>query len=302
MTSLHAKKISIVMTAYNRKKQLLFTLETINKSIYKNIEIIIVDDCSVDSERFDTEQYRSDYENSVFNALNITIIRINSDEKTWVNPCIGYNMGLKHATGDIIIIQNAEVCHIGDCISYVADHLMKGDWLTLNCYGLGNFEQNALITQIYKMNDSVYDYIKSIHNNHIGGSALFMDNPQGWLNYYTHFFTAYHYFGAIYRDDLLTKMNGGFCEEYKDGTCCDDNDFIKYLIYNKFRFTTTVFDDRHPFVIHQYHEKCNTFGSNFSVYHQINKDIFAKRMKQINMSTVIDITHEKYMPDPIILM
>ena len=71
MTSLHDKKISIVMTAYNRKKQLLFTLETINKSTYKNIEIIIVDDCSIDSERFDTEQYRNDYENSLFNKINI---------------------------------------------------------------------------------------------------------------------------------------------------------------------------------------------------------------------------------------
>jgi hypothetical protein len=176
-----------------------------------------------------------------------------------------------------------------------------GDWFTLNCYGLGNVEQNTIIKQLVDTNDSVYNYIESIHNNHIGGSALFMNNPQGWLNYYKNFFTAYHYFGAMYRDDLLHKMNSGFCEEYKDGTCCDDNDFIKHLIYNKFRFTTTSFDEHHPFVIHQYHEKCNTYGSKFAEYHQINKDVFAKRMKQINMSNVIDITHEKYMPDPIIL-
>ena len=301
MCSIPPKKLSIVMTAYNRKKQLLFTLETIHKSTYNNIEIIIVDDCSIESERFDTEHYRNEYENTLFDKLNIHIIRINQTEKTWVNPCIGYNIGLKKATGDIIIIQNAEVCHIGDCISYVANHLVKDDWMTLNCYGLDNFEQNYIIKHVYDTNNSVYDIINTVHSNKIGNSSLFTNNPEGWLNYYAHFFTAYHYFGAIYRDDLVTKMDGGFCEEYKDGTCCDDNDFIKYLIYNNFRFTTTVFDSEHPFVIHQYHEKCDLYGSEFAHYHRINMDIFAKRMKQIKMSNVIDITHEKYMPDPIIL-
>ena len=39
-------KVSIIIGYYNRKKQLFYTLKTINDSSYKNIEIIIVDDCS----------------------------------------------------------------------------------------------------------------------------------------------------------------------------------------------------------------------------------------------------------------
>ena len=47
------KKISIVMTYWNRKKELKFTLETILRSNYTNKEIIIVDDCSDNEHRLE---------------------------------------------------------------------------------------------------------------------------------------------------------------------------------------------------------------------------------------------------------
>jgi len=295
------KKVSIVMTAYNRKKQVLFTLETIKNSAYKNIEIIIVDDASDDAERLDNDAYRTPYENELYQTLSVLVIRINKEDKTWVNPCMSYNIGLRKASGDIIIIQNAEVCHIGDCISYVASHLKRDDWLTLNCYGLSGFEQNNFVSELYHNNQSVFDYISKIHYCKIGGSNLFINNPEGWLNHSQFFFTAYHYFGAIYRSDLIEKMGGGFCEEYQYGTCYDDNDFIKSLIHCRFRFTSTIFKSSNPFVIHQYHDKCNTFGKKFNEYHSINKAVFHKRMMEIGASIHIDIQQEQYMPLPVLL-
>ena len=77
------------------------------------------------------------------------------EEKKWLNPCIPYNIGFKESTGDIIIIQNPEIYHVGDCIKYVVDNLELGDWLTLNCYGSPNFKFNEDILQA----DSVYDLI-----------------------------------------------------------------------------------------------------------------------------------------------
>lgn len=45
------KLVSAIITTYNRKNQLLITLEAILNQTYKNIEIIIVDDCSTDGTR-----------------------------------------------------------------------------------------------------------------------------------------------------------------------------------------------------------------------------------------------------------
>ena len=38
------------------------------------------------------------------------------------NPCIPYNIGIKAASGDIIVLQ-PEVMHIGDCLSFINDNL-----------------------------------------------------------------------------------------------------------------------------------------------------------------------------------
>ena len=112
-------KISIIIGYYNRKKQLLYTLKTIKKSLYKNIEVIIIDDCSDNPEDILNEK---DFE--IFN-MDIKLISIKKEEKTWINPCVGYNKGISQSTGDIIILQNAEVCHIGDTISYVVNNLKR---------------------------------------------------------------------------------------------------------------------------------------------------------------------------------
>ena len=96
-------KISIVMAYYNRKEQLLFTLKTINDSHHKNIEVIIIDDASDESNRL---------ENIIHNyPFYINLIRIEPTDKKHVNSCIPYNIGFKNITGDIVIIQNPEVCH-----------------------------------------------------------------------------------------------------------------------------------------------------------------------------------------------
>lgn len=198
-------KISIIIGYYNRKKQLLYTLKTISKSLYKNIEIIIVDDCS------DEPKYilkNSDFEE--FN-MNIKLISIKKEEKTWVNPCVAYNKGINESTGDIIILQNAEVCHIGDVLSYVKNNLNRNNWLTFNCYGLNNFKDNEYI---YSHNNAdIYTFINKLwkeKNNYSivpGGNSSFKDSVGGWLNHFLFHFVAYHYLGAIFRDDLFNKMN-----------------------------------------------------------------------------------------------
>jgi hypothetical protein len=288
-------KISIIIGYYNRKKQLFHTLKTIGYSSYKNIEIIIIDDCS---DNPDDILNNNDFENL---NMNIKLISIKKEDKTWVNPCVGYNKGISEATGDIIILQNAEVCHIGDTLSYVINNLKPNDWLTFNCYGLNNFEDNE---NIYSQNNCkvIYDYINKIwkeNNNYSirpGGNATFTDKVGGWLNHFLYHFTAYHYFGAIFRDDLMNKMKGGFDSDYANGICFDDNDFIKKLIVNNFQFKTNTFSETEPFVIHLYHEKAKNVSN--IILNTKNKLIYDKKCKQMNITNDWKLCN--FMPNPIL--
>ena len=290
-------KISIIIGYYNRKKQLFHTIKTINESLYKNIEIIIVDDCSDNPEDILNE---NDFIN--FN-IDIKLITIQKEEKTWVNPCIGYNKGILKSTGDIIILQNAEVCHIGDALSYVTQNLKPNDWLTFNCYGLNNFIDNEYIYSQNSKKD-IYAYInklwkeKSNYNINPGGNNTFNDSVGGWLNHFLYNFVAYHYFGAIFRDDLLSKMNGGFDLDYANGICFDDNDFIKRLIVNNFQFKTNTFSETEPFVIHLYHEKSINIIKDKDIKWNINKNIYDEKCKNMNITNDWKLCN--FMPNPIL--
>jgi len=287
-------KISIIIGYYNRKKQLLYTLKTINDSLYKNIEIIIIDDCSDNP-----EDILSNNDFEIFN-IDIKLITIKKEEKTWINPCVGYNKGISQATGDIIILQNAEVCHIGDCISYVINNLRPNDWLTFNCYGLNNFEDNEYIYS-QNNNNNIYAYINKIwgENEYIlkpGGNNAFEKKAGGWVNHFLYWFTAYHYFGAIFKSDLLNKMNGGFDLDYANGICFDDNDFIKRLIYNNIQFTTNTFSESEPFVIHLYHDKAISLIENKDEKWNINKKIYDKKCLDMNITNEMKLCN--FMPYP----
>jgi glycosyltransferase involved in cell wall biosynthesis len=289
-------KISIIIGYYNRKKQLLYTLKTINNSSYKNIEIIIIDDCS---DNLADILNNSDFENL---NMNIKLISIKKHEKTWVNPCIGYNRGIRESTGDIIILQNAEVCHIGDALSYVVNNLNKNNWLTFNCYGLNNFQDNDYIYS--HNNNEIYKYLNKLwkeRNNYSivpGGNNTFKDSVGGWLNHFLYNFVAYHYFGAIFRDDLINKMGGGFDLDYANGICFDDNDFIKRLIVNNFEFKTNTFSESEPYVIHLFHEKSNNIIENKEEKWNINKKIYDEKCKNMNITNDWKLCN--FMPNPIL--
>lgn len=136
------KKISIVMAYYNRKEQLITTFDTIKLSSYSNFEVIIVDDTSNDENRLE----------DIIDNYNFTIklIRIEPINKTWINSCIPYNIGIQNAIGDIIILQNPEVCHIGDILTYVNKYMKEDQYISFSCYALPDFFYNDKLKTIVK--------------------------------------------------------------------------------------------------------------------------------------------------------
>ena len=110
--------ISIVMAYFNRKAQLEKTLVSIRDSEVKDYEIVIVDDAS--DEPLVCEEAR--------------VIRIEKEDKWWINPCIPFNIGFKEAKGDIVIIQNPECEHKGDILKYVTENISDGRYISFACY------------------------------------------------------------------------------------------------------------------------------------------------------------------------
>ncbi len=130
--------ISIVMTASNRSLQTYFTLKTITASTIKDVQVIIVDDSSIDPCLIE--------ELSQF-PLYINFITINRDEKRWLNPCVNYNIGFKYIKGEIIIIQNAEVCYAGDILQKLYQRIQQNcnSYYVFDIISVKDMESNLIL-------------------------------------------------------------------------------------------------------------------------------------------------------------
>lgn len=213
--------ITVVMAYYNRMEQLLITLRNIRVPNGSKVEVIITDDASDEQQRLE----------SVVNSLpleyTIRILRIEPKEKRHVNPCYAYNMAIRaiNPNTDIVIIQNPEVCYVGDVMKYVVDNLKLNDYMTFKCYGSADISENVKIAEMLEAGQTteLRDYIFGKTN--IGGNSLYSDKVGGWLNNEKHS-VCYHYLIAMRYSDLMGKMSGGFDPSYSDGLCHDDDDFV----------------------------------------------------------------------------
>jgi GT2 family glycosyltransferase len=208
-------KISIVMTYFNRRRQLLNTLESI--ALYGKPEIIVVDDGS--SETID-------------DIKGITLIRIEPKDKWYFNTCIPFNIGFSQAKGDVIIMQNAECVHTGDVLRF-AESLTNGHLFSFGAYSLD-----------YDLPD-----IKNIKERILKEPQRIQVNHHGWYNHSRYRPVAYHFCNAITKKDL--KMIGGFDERYAPGVAHEDDEIITRI--KRAGIKIKFIDD--PFVVHQKHER-----------------------------------------------
>jgi GR25 family glycosyltransferase involved in LPS biosynthesis len=86
-------KVSVIIPTYNRFQYLLNAIESVQKQSYKNIEIIVINDCSTDKQ----------YYNHEWNDIIMIHLQKNSKD-IFGYGCAGYvrNQGLKVATGKYI--------------------------------------------------------------------------------------------------------------------------------------------------------------------------------------------------------
>lgn len=191
--------ISIVMCASNRSNQLYYSLKTFTNSIYKDIQVIIVDDSTTDPILLHRlREY----------PFTIEFIKIKKDKKIWFNPCVNYNIGFLFVKGGQVIIQNSEVCHVGDVINYVRENAKDNKYLAFNVKASDGFESNSKIYEYDTLNLSIYD----------------MPYFSYWYQCAETFSRCLHFLTAMTRE-TFDKI-GGFSFDYSFGFAFDDDDFV----------------------------------------------------------------------------
>jgi len=228
-------KISIVATYFNRRPLLETTLLSINESVIKDFEFIVVDD-------------GSDEEHDITDLMQtypfLRVIKIKKEEKKHVNPSVPFNIGIKDATGEIIILQNPECFHLDDIMSYVDENLKENEYYAFSTYSINKDQTNRATSKPNLTRDDMRTIISPLV------PRIFYDfNLPGWYNHSTYRPKAYHFCAAIHNSNMK-KLNG-FDERYGDGIGYDDDEFLNRVM--KLGLNVRIIDDR--VVVHQFHEQ-----------------------------------------------
>lgn len=225
------------MSYYNREELLSRTIASIEKSIIKDYELIIVDDASDVPLKCDKAK----------------IIRIDKRDKWWHNPCIPYNMGFKQVIGDVIVIQNPECLHVGDILKHVTENIKPNLCLSYSCYAINQEQTRQLVLGNFP----------NIEDKMFSGTER-----NGYYNHPVFRPVGYHFCNALMKDDLLRI--GGFDEQYANGISYDDDDLV-YKI-NDGGINMKIISN--PLVIHQWHIPFNYKQNGWRQMHARNKKIF----------------------------
>lgn len=228
-------EISIVMTTSNRSQQTYFTLKTISKSKFSNkVQVIIVDDSTCDN-----------IEINRLHKYNLCIYHIKIQNKFWINPCINYNFGFQFVTAPKIIIQNGEVCHIGDVLSYIDQFLKDNEYFVFDVGGLRNIRCN---NKLYNLSQLKTD------------SSIYEPLMRKWYQHSTKNNRNFHFLTAITKKTM--NLLNGFDYDFSFGIDFDDSEFI-YRIEKLNIKIIQVPNESGIFGIHQWHKNAyETWGNN----------------------------------------
>ena len=273
------KTISIVMTASNRSIQTYFTLKTIQNSSFKEIHVIIVDDSDIDPiTKEELEKY----------PFFIDFIVIKRENKNWVNPVVNYNIGFQYIKGSKVIIQNAEVCHIGDVLEYIATQITQDNYYVCDVKAAivpRNKDKNSFIPNenIYKSNTKTIDIYK---NYSLFGQ--WYQCREKLVNF--HFLTAM----------TLSTFNKikNFSYDYTMGLSFDDDDFLLKIIANKIKIKNLFHDEYFFGGIHLWHKSSikhfvRKIESNYDIFKK-KKDVMLRKGEYIDITENFDLFDEKY--------
>lgn len=271
-----APKISVVMSYFNRKPQLLLTLDGMKRSKQAAVtEVIIVDDAS------DQPLHHLDDMKQGYYPFTIKVIRVPVAAKRWANACIPFNIGFAHATGDIIVIQNPEVCHVGDVLDHVSRTVVDASaYYTYSCYASPGFGQNALLHMLYKQlwekeEKEQESKEASINWGHEVYSQFICRVRSIWYNHPHHNPRALHFLAATMRSNI-TRI-GGFDETYFEHPFYDDDEFLARM---RLIVPVKIISTEQVYGIHQFHVGGSTSNVHLMHYNKARFELLQNKIKE----------------------
>lgn len=250
-------KISIATSYYNRRPQFINTLKTIQQSKQiDNLELIVVDDCSNDEHRIDDLPTTYPF---------LKVIRLESNDRWYTNPCVPFNKAIKQATGDIIVLQNPECLHVGDILTDIVNRINDNVYLTYGVYSLDKNTTSYLYDLPYE-NEHIFSMIKSqiMPMNNIN---YVREGEACWYNHSIYRPAAYHFVSAITKKNM-DRLNG-FDERYSNGIGFDDDEFLHRI--KLLGVDIQIIDE--PFAVHQWHySENNFFAKSENISEAINRN------------------------------
>ena len=171
--------VSIIIPTYNRYNFLLNAIKSVKEQTYKNIEIIVVNDCSTEKEYYDNSN------NNILNDVTIIHLEENSRKKLGY-PSAGYvrNIGIKKAMGKYVAFLDDDDIWLPNKLEYQIK-MMNTNNCKMSCtdglIGSGVYDINKTY-QVYNA-ENFYDTLQNIYKYH---GSNFLDNgfPDIWdLNF-----------------------------------------------------------------------------------------------------------------------
>lgn len=235
--------VSIVMAAYRRPLQLAQTLNSINNQSYPGLNIVVVEDG-------DNRDGTSD----ICSALGAQYIcrhnRPDPADVPFSNPAIPLNIGIRAATGDILIIQNPECTHHGPVIQTLVDNLLRVTAATESHPG-----SPAAVFAAVSAKDENYQHA-------------------AWLTHPEYSPRPFFFCGAIHRSTMLRTR--GFDEDYLYAGY-DDADMAERLANEGHRF---VFLDDSAAIVHHLYHPAAADSDLGRCQAEINARLFAEKQRQ----------------------
>lgn len=260
------KKITIIMTYFNRITQFIHTLDTIEESKYPKhlIEIICIDDRSEKEPLIiDLSKY----------SYNIKLIYSDFErDSDIINPLYAYNNAFKYINGEIVIIQNSECMHIGDIISYSYKNMNKDTYISFPCWATANEDISCDIFN-NRHKSSALEKIISENWNKLN------DYPpefKGWYNEKMLRPECLHFCCAMHINTF--KKIGLFNTSISKLLGFDDNDYAERIMFNNNINIIIPEHNYNLFTVHQYHGKYNKprpyelFLKSYEIYRKINNN------------------------------
>ena len=196
---MNCEKVSVIIPTYNRFFYLLNTIKSVQEQTYKNIEIIVVNDCSSQKEYYEHNW-----------GYDIKILHLKENTKNIFGyACAGYvrNEGIKISTGEYIAFCDDDDIWFPYKIELQIKAL-KNSNCKMSCtdglLGCGIYDKN----KNYKKYNSEFHFntLQNIYKNK-GSNLLENGFPKIWNLYFLKIHNCVICSSVLVKKEILDKIN-----------------------------------------------------------------------------------------------